>query len=151
MAWVTDTARTEAPPRTDTPAPARRALVRQGFVGRVLQLVSRISIRLLAFNLLVVFLPILGVFSLEIYENQLLELPSPPEILDLDQALVQLSDLAPRRARLVELRVFAGMTLDEAAETLGISTATVVREWRSARAWLAKMLSEPSPAAVASA
>ena len=74
MAWVTDTARTEAPPRTDTPAPARRALVRQGFVGRVLQLVSRISIRLLAFNLLVVFLPILGVFSLEIYENQLLEL-----------------------------------------------------------------------------
>lgn len=78
-------------------------------------------------------------------ENQLLELPAPPEILDLDQALLQLSDLAPRRARLVELRVFAGMTLEEAAQALGISTATVVREWRSARAWLAKMLNEPAP------
>lgn len=73
-------------------------------------------------------------------DDLLVSFPHPPEILDLDRALRQLARLAPRRARLVELRVFAGLTLDEAALALEISPSTVVREWRSARAWLAKML-----------
>jgi RNA polymerase sigma factor (TIGR02999 family) len=54
----------------------------------------------------------------------------------LDQALAELSDLDPRHGRIVELRFFGGLTLEETASVLGISPATVKREWTLARAWL---------------
>jgi len=58
------------------------------------------------------------------------------EILALDVALTRLAERDPRKARLVELRYFAGLTGDQAAEILGISPSTADREWTFARAWL---------------
>jgi len=60
----------------------------------------------------------------------------------LDDALKQLEELDPRQSRIVELRFFGGLTTEEVAEVIGISTATVEREWRSARAWLHSQLAE---------
>lgn len=57
-------------------------------------------------------------------------------LLDLDDALQALAREDPRKARLVELRYFAGLTLDEAAELLGIAPATADRDFAFARAWL---------------
>ncbi len=64
-----------------------------------------------------------------------------PELLALDRALVGLEKLDPRQARVVELRFFAGLTVEETAEVVAISTATVKREWRTARAWLKREIS----------
>ena len=64
-----------------------------------------------------------------------------PELLALDRALVGLEQLDPRQARIVELRFFAGLTVEETAEVVAISTATVKREWRTARAWLKREIS----------
>jgi RNA polymerase sigma-70 factor, ECF subfamily len=58
------------------------------------------------------------------------------DLIALDQALTQLSELDQRKGRIVELKFFGGMTTEETAEVLGISTATVEREWTHARAWL---------------
>lgn len=57
-------------------------------------------------------------------------------LLDLDDALKALAAEDPRKARLVELRYFAGLSLEETAEALGISAATTDRDWAYARAWL---------------
>jgi RNA polymerase sigma factor (TIGR02999 family) len=58
------------------------------------------------------------------------------DVLRVDEALDALAKVDPRQARIVELRFFAGLTLDETAEALGISPVTVSREWAVARAWL---------------
>ncbi|HMF09484.1 MAG TPA: sigma-70 family RNA polymerase sigma factor [Thermoanaerobaculia bacterium] len=58
------------------------------------------------------------------------------ELLALDRALTQLEELDPRQSRIVELRFFGGLTVEETAEVAGVSTATVKREFRTARAWL---------------
>jgi len=63
-----------------------------------------------------------------------------PDLLALDQALERLEGLDRRKATIVELRFFAGMTLEETAGQLGISVETVGREWRRARAWLSDQL-----------
>lgn len=60
------------------------------------------------------------------------------EVLAVHEALATLEELDPRRARVVEGKVFAGMTNDEIAEVLGVSLTTVESDWRTARAWLAK-------------
>ena len=59
------------------------------------------------------------------------------ELLALDQALTKLATIKPDHAKLVELRTFAGLTLDDAAANLGVSPATADRLWRYAKAWLA--------------
>lgn len=64
-------------------------------------------------------------------------LASPRDILALDTALDELSKLSERQAKLVEARFFGGLEISELATMLDISVATVSREWRSARAWLA--------------
>jgi RNA polymerase sigma factor (TIGR02999 family) len=69
-----------------------------------------------------------------------------PEILSLDEALKGLEALDPRQARIVELRFFGGLTVEETAEVAGIGTATVKREWRTARAWLRRELDAGSAA-----
>jgi RNA polymerase sigma factor (TIGR02999 family) len=61
-----------------------------------------------------------------------------PELLALDAALSDLEALDPRQARIVEMRFFGGLTVEETAEVAGISPATVKREWQTARAWLAR-------------
>jgi RNA polymerase sigma-70 factor, ECF subfamily len=62
--------------------------------------------------------------------------PAEVDILAVDRALSQLEAADPQQARVVELRFFAGLTIDETAEALAISAATVKREWSHARAWL---------------
>jgi len=70
-------------------------------------------------------------------EEQGEQAPGPnPDLLELDEALSRLEVLDPRKAAVVELRYFSGMSLQETAEQLGISSETVGREWRRARAWL---------------
>lgn len=64
------------------------------------------------------------------------------EVLALDEALGRLAELDSQQARIVELRFFGGLTIEEAAVVLGISSATVKREWRLARAWLRRELRE---------
>ena len=66
---------------------------------------------------------------------------SSVDVLALDEALDALSAIDPRQCRVVELRFFAGLTIDEAAEALGVSPATVEREWALAKAWLYRHLS----------
>lgn len=63
--------------------------------------------------------------------------PESPVMLDLANALDELESVQERKARLVELRVFVGLTADEAADLLGISKATADRDFRFALAWLA--------------
>ena len=63
------------------------------------------------------------------------------ELLDLDQALERLAALDQRQVRIVECRFFGGMSIEETAEALEISPATVKREWALARAWLNRELS----------
>ena len=65
---------------------------------------------------------------------------APVDIEDLDRALVELTEASPERGRIVELRFFAGLTIEEIAEHLGESESTVKRRWRAARAWLLERL-----------
>jgi RNA polymerase sigma factor (TIGR02999 family) len=58
------------------------------------------------------------------------------EILELDEALNHLSQLEPRQTRVIELRFFGGLTIDQAADVLGVSPKTVKNDWNVARAWL---------------
>jgi RNA polymerase sigma factor (TIGR02999 family) len=62
------------------------------------------------------------------------------ELIALEQALEQLAELDPRKAQVVELKFFGGLTVREIAEVLQISDATVEREWTFARAWLYKAI-----------
>lgn len=65
-------------------------------------------------------------------------------LIALDDALKSLSKIDPMQSRLVELRFFGGLTIEETAEVLGVSTATITREWRSARAWLYREIARSS-------
>ncbi|HYD51172.1 MAG TPA: ECF-type sigma factor [Gemmatimonadaceae bacterium] len=58
------------------------------------------------------------------------------ELLAIDEALTRLAALDERQARVVELRYFAGLTVEEVAEAIGVAAPTVQRDWRAARAWL---------------
>jgi RNA polymerase sigma factor (TIGR02999 family) len=62
------------------------------------------------------------------------------ELIALDDALIDLAAISPRKSQIVELRYFGGLSVEETAEVLGISTATVVREWRSAKRLLLRSL-----------
>lgn len=62
------------------------------------------------------------------------------DVLAVDEALSRLAEIDPRQARIVELRYFGGLTLEETAEALDVSTMTVKREWRTARLFLLRQL-----------
>jgi len=81
-----------------------------------------------------------GYRKITLAEAQALRVPSPPELVPLDDALRALAEVDGRKAALVEMRFFGGMTLEEAAAALGISRSTAVREWQRARAWLFRAL-----------
>jgi RNA polymerase sigma factor (TIGR02999 family) len=68
--------------------------------------------------------------------------PTNIDVLALDEALGELASFDAQQYRIVEMRFFAGLTIDEAAHALGISTATVEREWTVAKAWLYQQLSD---------
>jgi RNA polymerase sigma factor (TIGR02999 family) len=71
--------------------------------------------------------------------------PAPPvdvvDTLALDRALSKLEELDPDQARIVELRFFAGLTVEETASALAVSPATIKREWTIAKGWLYRELS----------
>jgi RNA polymerase sigma factor (TIGR02999 family) len=74
--------------------------------------------------------------------------PAPSREMDLvalDDALNSLAKLDERQSRMVELRFFGGLSIEETSEVLGVSTPTVKREWASARAWLYREISRGSP------
>jgi RNA polymerase sigma factor (TIGR02999 family) len=66
--------------------------------------------------------------------------PADPDLLDLDRALVELTAFDEAQARLVELRFFGGLSVEEAAEVMGVSRTTANREWQTAKAWLYRRL-----------
>jgi RNA polymerase sigma factor (TIGR02999 family) len=67
------------------------------------------------------------------------------ELIALDDALAALKKMDPRKARVVELRFFGGLSVEETAAVLEISSDTVKRDWRLARAWLSAELADPQP------
>ncbi len=69
---------------------------------------------------------------------------TPAALVALDGALEELARVDPEGARIVELRWFGGLSSEDAAQVLGVSTATVERGWRAARAWLRERLSRPA-------
>jgi RNA polymerase sigma-70 factor, ECF subfamily len=77
-----------------------------------------------------------GVEALSLDEEQIAVDDFAAELLDLDRALAQLAELNPRHAQVVECRFFAGMSVEETAEALGVSARTVKYDWALARAWL---------------
>jgi len=78
----------------------------------------------------------------EVDEADAVRWEDPAELLALDEALSELAQLQPRQARVVELRFFGGLTLDEAAAALEVSRDTVKLDWRFARAWLSQRLGD---------
>jgi RNA polymerase sigma factor (TIGR02999 family) len=75
-------------------------------------------------------------------EGEVAAAGSDVDLVALDDALTRLATLDPQQARVVELRYFTGLGIEETAEALGISPATVKREWAMARAWLKRELGE---------
>ena len=63
------------------------------------------------------------------------------DVIAIDDALHALAEVDPRQSRVVELRFFAGLSLEETSEAMGIATATVQRDWTAARAWLHREIS----------
>jgi RNA polymerase sigma-70 factor (ECF subfamily) len=78
----------------------------------------------------------------EMNEAMLLVDQHPHRFLDLDAALLRLSEMDARQTRIVELRFFAGLSVEETAKILGISEKTVKRDWSMARAWLENQLAD---------
>lgn len=70
----------------------------------------------------------------------------PLDFIALDEALEELAGLDPRAARIVELKFFGGLSVEETAEVLDVSTPTVKRDWRTAKAWLYQKLGAAPPA-----
>ena len=62
------------------------------------------------------------------------------ELVALDEALTDLATIDPRKSRIVELRFFGGLNIDETAEVMELSTTTVQREWRAAKGWLQRFI-----------
>jgi RNA polymerase sigma-70 factor, ECF subfamily len=73
-------------------------------------------------------------------EQSLVGLPRSVDVMALDRALDELATFDPDQSRLVELHFFGGLSFEEVAPVLGVSLATVYREWRIARLWLLKRL-----------
>jgi RNA polymerase sigma-70 factor (ECF subfamily) len=79
----------------------------------------------------------------ELHEGAAVQEPRGEEMLALDEALTRLAACDARQARVVEMLFFGGMTEEEAAESLGVSSRTIKRDWRSARAWLHAQMASP--------
>ena len=84
-----------------------------------------------------------GVAALTLSAAEQLQSKETLDVLALEEALETLSNLDERQSRIVELRFFAGLSIRETAEAMGLAVATVNRDWASARAWLRVQLSRP--------
>jgi RNA polymerase sigma factor (TIGR02999 family) len=83
----------------------------------------------------------------DVADAQLAVEPPSEDVLALDEALGKLAAEDPAKADLVKLRYFAGLTLEQAANTLGLSRATAARHWAYARAWLHQEITGETPSA----
>jgi RNA polymerase sigma-70 factor (ECF subfamily) len=81
-----------------------------------------------------------GARKVELDEAAALPEQRAAEFVALDDALNELANVDPRKSQIVELRFFGGLNIDETAEVMKISPATVQREWRAARAWLQRAM-----------
>lgn len=81
-----------------------------------------------------------GARKLELNEALVVSQQKASEVIALDEALKQLALIDPRQSRIVELRFFGGLTVEEAAEVLDVSPVTIKREWSTAKAWLYREL-----------
>ena len=77
-----------------------------------------------------------GGLQVELRDDLVAVWPRYVDVLTFDAALTELATTDPRQARLIELRFFVGLKMEEAAQILGVSLPTVNRDWRFARAWL---------------
>jgi len=80
--------------------------------------------------------------KLALDESVQLPMKSELDLVEIDEALTALSSLDAQQSRIVELRFFGGLTMEETAEALNLSTRTVYREWHMAKAWLLHALDE---------
>jgi len=83
-----------------------------------------------------------GAATVRLSLEEATELSGEPhaDLLDLDDALTRLAEVDPRKSRVVELRFFGGMSAEETAQVLGVSTKTVLRDWQLAKVWLLREL-----------
>ena len=85
--------------------------------------------------------------------EELFDFGLPPNVnaqfIDVDRALSELAEIAPRQARIVELRFVLGLQVSEVAEVMDLSESTVKREWRTAKVWLARRLTQEDDSNVA--
>jgi RNA polymerase sigma factor (TIGR02999 family) len=83
-----------------------------------------------------------GGYKVSINDNMAIAQPKEIDLIALDDALNLLSELDPQQSRVVELKFFGGLSIEEIAEALSISPATVKRHWASAKAWLNREISK---------
>ena len=83
--------------------------------------------------------------SITAAEGLVASAPEEVDVVDLDEALARLEERDPRQVRIVELKFFAGLGLEEIAAALGVSRSTVRDDWRMARAWLRQQLERGAP------
>jgi len=77
-----------------------------------------------------------GARKIALDEAMIISQERAAEVVALDEALGQLAEIDPQQSRIVEMRFFAGLTIEETAEVLSLSPATIKREWSTAKAWL---------------
>lgn len=82
-----------------------------------------------------------GTPALSLDEGLIVSDERSAEVVAVHEALEQLSQIDPRKEQIVELRFFAGLSVDETAEVLGVSPGTVMRDWTLAKAWLRREMS----------
>ena len=82
-----------------------------------------------------------GAFKLPLDEAALVSGERAAELIALDDALRDLEAVDPRKGRIIELRFFGGLSLEETAQALGVSSMTVLRDWRMTKAWLRREIS----------
>jgi RNA polymerase sigma-70 factor (ECF subfamily) len=84
-----------------------------------------------------------GAARVELFEVETAFDEEPEALVALDEALQQLAEIDPENARIVELRFFGGLSVEEVASIEGVSTRTIERGWRAARAWLRDRIGGP--------
>ena len=77
-----------------------------------------------------------GDYKVALDESAIVSESRGPQFIELDDALNRLAEINPRKAQVVELRFFGGLSVEEVAEVLKVSRLTVIRDWNFARAWL---------------
>jgi RNA polymerase sigma factor (TIGR02999 family) len=87
-----------------------------------------------------------GTRTISLDEAMVVSQERAAEVVALDEALQELADIDPQQSRIVELRFFGGLTVEETAAVLQLSAATIKREWSTAKAWLYHELAKPQSA-----